>query len=57
MSGKGDQVPLKPEGFSARSSGRKLNDNIPHGEKKKTTPKMEMAFQCPRAASVKTLST
>lgn len=31
MSGKGDQVPLKPAGFSARSNEGKLNDNIPHG--------------------------
>lgn len=57
MSGKGDQVLLKPEGFSARSNEGKLNDNIPHGGKKKTSPKMEMASQCPRAASLKTLST
>ncbi len=56
MSGKGDQVPLKPEGFSARSNEGKLNDNIPHGGKK-TSPKMKKASQCPRAASVKTLST
>lgn len=56
MSGKGDQVPLKPEGFSARSDEGTLNDNI-HQEGEKMSPKMEMASECPRAASVKTLST
>lgn len=32
MSGKGDQVPLKPGGFSARSNEGNMNDNIPQEE-------------------------
>lgn len=57
MSGKGDQVLLKPEGFSAHSNERKFNDNIPHEGRGRMALKMEMASHCPRVASVKALST
>lgn len=56
MSGKGDQVSLKPEGFSVRSNEGKLDDNVPRGGGRAIL-NMVMASQCPRAASAKTLST
>lgn len=37
MSGKGDQVSLKPEGFSVRSNEGKLDDNVPRGGGKSDT--------------------